>query len=124
MVNEPTVNMTRAKVIRGPKIDPRLILKLELTAAITVRCDLGKLFNGEDSSAWKTHNMKDCKSKDYFKGKVAGNNKLQPNNHTKDKGNYTKSYALKKQARKEVKRAMKRKDAGYSSASDSSSDSE
>ena len=53
-------------------------------------CDLCKLFKGEDSSAWKTQNTKNRKSKNYFKGKVAGDNKSKPNNYNKDKGNYKK----------------------------------
>ena len=35
MVNEPTVRMTRAEVIRDPKLDPPLTPKLEIIGAIT-----------------------------------------------------------------------------------------
>ena len=37
MVNKPTVKMIKAEVIRGPKMDPPLTPKLEITAAITAK---------------------------------------------------------------------------------------
>ena len=63
-------------------------------------CDRCKLFKGEYSPAWRTHNTKDYKSKNYFKGKVARDNKSKANNYNKDKGNYNNNYALKKSVKK------------------------
>ena len=79
---------------------------------------------GEDHLAWKTHNTEDWRSKKYYKKSMSDSSDRPSTDYKKsEKGDDKKSYAIKKSSiRKEVKRALKRREAGYSSSD--SSDSE
>ena len=72
-----------------------------------------------------THNTNECKSKDYYAKKV--NSKSSGNNNydkDKKKNTYKRNKSYKQSMRREVKRALKRRDAGYSSSDSDESKSE
>jgi hypothetical protein len=97
-------------------------------------CVLCKALKGENSTAWKTHNTDECKSKDYYAKKISGNMSNYTSNYTSNyKGkNDGKSYSRNKEQaktqkqsmRREIKRALKRCEAGYSSSDSDGSKSE
>ena len=79
---------------------------------------------GEDNPAWKTHNTKDRRSKQYYKKRMSDSADRPSTDYKKsNRGDYKKSYAIKKSTiRKEVKKALKRREAGYSSSGSSESE--
>ena len=82
------------------------------------------MMKGEDNPAWKTHNTEDCRSKKFSK-KMMSDSGDRSSSYNKKSGSsdYKKSYAIKKSTiRKEVRKVLKRREAGYSSSD--SSDSE
>ena len=87
-------------------------------------CELCKMMKGEDNPAWKTHNTEDCRSKKFYKKRMSDSGDRSSTYDKKARsGDYKKSYAIKKSTiRKEVRKALKRREAGYSSSD--SSDSE
>ena len=88
-------------------------------------CILCKAIKGESNPAWKTHNTNECKSKDYYAKKV--NSKGSGNNNydkDKKKNAYKRNKSYKQSMRREIKRALKRRDAGYSSSDSDESKSE
>ena len=88
-------------------------------------CDMCKLFK-PNSGAYKTHNTTECKSQAYYKKKYGfGQDQTTRNydNEQKKKQSYARK-AQKEAIAKAVKKALKKRDAGYiSSDSDSSASS-
>jgi hypothetical protein len=87
---------------------------------------LCKALKGENSTAWKTHNTDECKSKDYYAKKISGNtsNYKGKNDGKSYSRNKEKAKTQKQSMRREIKRALKRREAGYSSSDSDGSKSE
>ena len=79
---------------------------------------------GEDHPAWKTHNTEDCRSKKCYKKRMSDSSDRSSSYDKKSRSSdYKKAYAIKKSTiRKEVKKALRRRDAGYSSSDSSYSE--
>ena len=79
---------------------------------------------GEDNPSWKTPNTNECRFKDYYKKRIASANPEEPL-HKKSRSGKTysrTSYAIKRGIKKEIKKFLARRDAGYIRSSDSESD--
>ena len=87
-------------------------------------CLLCKVLKGESSSAWKTHNTEDCKSKEYYAKKINSTSTSNYKAKSDSNKNYSRSKERKQSMRREIKRALKRRDAGYSSSDSDGSKAE
>ena len=79
---------------------------------------------GESSSVWKTHNTEDCKSKEYYAKKINSTSTSNYKAKSDSNKNYSRSKERKQSMRREIKRALKRRDAGYSSSDSDGSKAE
>ena len=85
-------------------------------------CELCKVMKGVDNPAWKTHNTSECRSKEYYKKRMASTSRDEPDPKKKKYKGAMSNYAIKKGIKKEIKKTLARRDAGYISSSDSESD--
>ena len=110
--DKPTVSFSeKDKIPRKDKTFNRKGKDEKARSSGQKSCELCKMMKGEDNPAWKTHNTKDCRSKQYYKKRMSDSGDRSSTYDNKSRSSdYKKSYAIKKSTiRKEVRKALKRR---------------
>ena len=120
---DATKSSSTTSILKKDKVDksPKVAFSQGGREKPQKSCELCKVMKGVDNPAWKTRNTKDCRSKEYYKKRMASSHKDEPP-YKKGKTYSRTSLAIKRGIKKEIKKCLARRDAGYISSSDSDSD--